>query len=145
MNNLEPVSVIICRVGEQYYAISVADILEVAALVQLTPLPNAPREVLGVVNRHGMVIPILDLRLCLGQEAPSLSLATMFVVVQGAGYTAGLIVDDVQAVVAIPPERLSLPAKSGPFVQGMAAVDRTPLLVLDVAALLRQFAVSEVA
>ncbi len=143
MNSTVPVSVLICRVGEQHYAIPVSDILEVAALVQITPLPNAPPEVLGVVNRHSTVIPILDLRLCLGQDAPPPDLATLFVVVQGVSYMAGLIVDEVQSVVTIPADRLSLPARSGPYVQGMAAVNQKPLLVLDVVALLQQFAPSE--
>ncbi len=146
MKRAEPVSVVTCVVGGQHYAIPVSDILEVAALVQVIPLPDAPPEVLGVVNRHGELIPLLDLRLCLGHEqAPPLDLSTLFVVVQGAGYTAGLIVDDVQTVVAIPAEALTLPARSGPYVQGMAAIQQTPLLVLNVAALLRRFAPSDLA
>lgn len=143
MSSIEPVSVLICRVGEQHYAIPVANILEVAALVQITQLPDAPPEVLGVVNRHGTVIPLLDLRLCLGHDAPPLDLTTLFVVVQGISYLAGLIVDEVQSVIAIPAGKLNLPAKSGPYVQGMAAVNQKPLLVLDVVALLQQFAPSD--
>ena len=143
MTTAEPVAVVVCAIGEQAYAIPVADILEVAALVEITPLPEAPREVLGIVNRQGAIIPLLDLRLCLGQPAPPPSLSTLFVVVQAGDQAAGLIVDDVRAVVTLPADTLKSRAKSGPYVQGMAVVDQEPVLVLSTAALLNNFAPSE--
>ena len=101
MTTAEPVAVVVCAIGEQAYAIPVGDILEVAALVEITALPEAPQEVLGVVNRQGAIVPLLDLRLCLGQDAPPPSLSTLFVVVhveaQDGEQVAGLIVDDVRA------------------------------------------------
>lgn len=145
MMTTEPISAVICAVGDQRYAVPVNDILEVAALVNLTPLPDAPAEVLGVVNRQGDVIPILDLRLCLGKSAGALDLSTLFIVVEGAGYTAGLVVDDIQAVTTLPQKAFRLSAKSGPYVQGMTAIDQKPVLVLDTAALLRTFAPSDLA
>lgn len=143
MTTAEPVAVVVCAIGDQAYAIPVGDILEVAALVEITPLPEAPPEVLGVVNRRGMIIPLLDLRLCLGQPAPPPSLSTLFVVVQAEDLLAGLIVDDVRAVVTLPTDALKPRAKSGPYVKGMAVVDHDPLLVLNTAALLHNFAPSE--
>jgi purine-binding chemotaxis protein CheW len=143
MTTAEPVAVVVCAIGEQAYAIPVADILEVAALVEITPLPEAPQEVLGVVNRRGAIIPLLDLRLCLGQSAPPSSLSTLFVVVQAGEQVAGLIVDDVRAVITLPSETLKPRAKSGPYVKGLAVIDDDPLLVLSTAALLNNFAPSE--
>ena len=143
MTTAEPVAVVVCAIGEQAYAIPVGDILEVAALVEITALPEAPQEVLGVVNRQGAIVPLLDLRLCLGQDAPPPSLSTLFVVVQDGEQVAGLIVDDVRAVVTLPAEALKRRAKSGPYVKGMAVVDHEPLLVLNTAALLNTFAPSE--
>ncbi len=132
--------VMICVVGEHRYAIPVADILEVSALVQMIPLPESPPEVRGVVNRHGSLIPILDLRLCLGQEAGPLTLATLFVVVRGANQVAGLVVDDVSEVMSLSTDSLTRLARSGPYIRGMAVADQKPLFVFDVAALLQTFA-----
>lgn len=143
MTSAEPVAVVVCTVGEQQYAIPVAAILEVAALVEVTAVPQGPAEMVGVVNRRGAVIPLLDLRLCLGQPSRPLSLSTLFVVVEAAGIVAGLIVDDVREVITLPAEALKPRTRGGPFVQGMAAIDQTPLLVLNTAALLQSFAPSE--
>jgi purine-binding chemotaxis protein CheW len=141
----DPVAAVVCAVGEQYYAVPVANILEVAALVKLMPLPDPPQEVLGVVNRQGQMIPVLDLRLCLGKDARALDLSTLFIVVQAAGYIAGLVVDDVREVVSLQAEAMRLAARSGPYLQGMTVIHQMPVLVLDTAALLRAFAPSELA
>ncbi len=143
MTSTAAVPVLVCVVGEQRYAITVADILEVAALVRYTPLPDAPPEVVGIVNRHGEAMPLLDLRRCFGLEAGPLDLTTLFVVVQAEGMTAGLIVDDVEGVTDLPPQVFSLPVNSGPYIQGMTVVAEKPLPVLEVSALLRAFAPSE--
>ncbi len=136
---------VICRVGSQHYAITVDDLLEVTAMVRLTPLPAAPPEVLGVVNRHGTVMPLLDLRACLGQPAAPPDLNSLFVVVRGPAYSAGLVVDDILEVTALPGEIRHPPAQSGPYVRGMTILGEQPILILDTVALLRTFAPSDLA
>ncbi|MBN2470557.1 MAG: purine-binding chemotaxis protein CheW [Anaerolineae bacterium] len=140
-----PAVFVICRVGEQQYAISVADMLEVTAMVRLTPLPAAPPAVLGVVNRHGAVMPLLDLRVCLGQPAEPPDLNSLFVVVRGPEYVAGLVVDDILEVTALGGEIQHPPAQSGPYVRGMTILNEQPILILDTTALLRMFAPPDLA
>lgn len=136
---------VICRVGDQQYAISVENILEVAAMVRVTPLPDTPSGVLGVVNRRGTVMPLLDLRLCLGHAAAALDLNSLFVVAHGPNYIAGLVVDDILEVAPLSGEIKQPPAGSGPYVRGMTILDTRPILILDTVALLRTFAPSELA
>lgn len=136
---------VICRVGSQQYAISVADMLEVSAMVRLTPLPAAPPEVLGVVNRHGAVVPLLDLRACLGQPAAPPGLNNLFIVVRDQADIAGLVVDDILEVTALPGEIRHPPAQSGPYVRGMTILSEQPILILDTGALLRTFAPPDIA
>lgn len=143
--SVESIPVLLCTAGERPYALPVADILEVAALVEITPLPAAPPEVVGVVNRRGAALPLLDLRRCLGHPPRALDLSTLFVVVRaggpgGSGRMAGLITDDVRGVIHLPAEATRLPATGGPFVRGIAVIDSAPVLMLDVTALLQAFA-----
>lgn len=136
---------VICRVGGQQYGISVDDMLEVAAMVRLTPLPAAPPAVLGVVNRHGAVIPLLDLRACLGRPAPPPDLNSLFIVVRSPAYVAGLVVDDILEVTALPGEIRHPPGQGGPYVRGMTILNEQPILILDTGALLRTFAPPDLA
>lgn len=50
------------RVGEQYYALPINDIVEVAAMVEVVHVAGQPPEVLGIVNRRGVPLILLDLK-----------------------------------------------------------------------------------
>jgi chemotaxis signal transduction protein len=145
MTTADGIPALICIIDEQAYAFPVTSILEVSALVKLIPLPDPPPAILGAVNRHGSLIPLLDLRRCLGKAPSQPDLSTLFVVVQHSPVTAGMIVDDIQGVVDLPAQALDLPARSGPYVQGMAVLEQMPVLVLDTGALLQSFAPPELA
>lgn len=136
---LEPLPVVVCVVGERQYAIPVTEIVEITALMKITAIPEAPQEMLGVVNRHGSVVPIIDLRLCFGQNIGALDLSTLFVVVQGPNYAAGLVVDGVLGVVTLPPSTVGHGTQSGPYVRGLATYEQMPLLILDISVLLKAF------
>ncbi len=48
------------------YAASIMDIREILKVVSLTEVPRAPREVLGVLSKRGVVMPVADLAAVLG-------------------------------------------------------------------------------
>ena len=54
------------RVGDENFALPVGQVLEVADLGQLAPVPGAPPAVLGVRNLRGHVLPVIDLAVVLG-------------------------------------------------------------------------------
>ncbi len=52
--------------AEEAYAVSVLNVLEVASLGEVTPVPGAPIEILGVRNLRGKILPVIDLAALLG-------------------------------------------------------------------------------
>ena len=54
------------RVADEHYALPVADVLEVAELGEVTPVPGAGAAVLGVRNLRGQVLPVVDLATVFG-------------------------------------------------------------------------------
>jgi purine-binding chemotaxis protein CheW len=84
------------RVAQEAYAISVLNVLEVAGLGEVTPVPGAPREILGVRNLRGKILPVIDLAALLGtrrSEPPGRLLVT-----ESDGRRAGLAIDEVTEV-----------------------------------------------
>jgi len=84
------------RVAQEAYAISVLNVLEVAGLGEVTPVPGAPREILGVRNLRGKILPVIDLAALLGtrrSEPPGRLLVT-----ESDGRQAGLAIDEVTGV-----------------------------------------------
>lgn len=89
--------------ADEAYGIAVLKVREIIRLQKVTPVPQMPAEVKGVINLRGRVIPVLDLRLKFGLPA-AIAERTCIVVVQvkaGGDRTAqmGLIVDAVEEVV----------------------------------------------
>ena len=54
--------------NEQRYALRLAIVERIVRMVEITPLPNAPDIVLGVVNLQGRIIPIFNIRRRFGLE-----------------------------------------------------------------------------
>ncbi len=48
--------------ADQEYALDVQDVQEVVRMVDLTPLPEAPPEILGAINVRGTPTLVLDMR-----------------------------------------------------------------------------------
>jgi chemotaxis signal transduction protein len=84
------------RVAEEAYAVSVLHVLEVASLGEVTPVPGSRREVLGVRNLRGKILPVIDLAALLGTRhaAPPGRL----LVTEAGGCQAGLAIDEVTEV-----------------------------------------------
>ena len=53
---------IVFLLAEQQYALPLPIVERVLPMVAVSPLPQAPPVTLGVINLHGTVIPVLDLR-----------------------------------------------------------------------------------
>lgn len=93
-----PVPLLTFRLGDQPYALFIEEVVEVASMVELTVLPDSPPAMLGIANRHGVVLPLFDLRLIFGKEVTPINPSTLFIVATHSGQLAGLVVDDVHQV-----------------------------------------------
>lgn len=135
-------------VGERYAA-SIMDIREILTIRSLTEVPRAPREVLGVVSKRGMVLPVIDLATALGLRAPDRRLqAQQRVLVVGDGdRVCGLRVDEVTEVIKlsqsdIEPVPPSIGARNAGLLLGLGRLQTTMFILLDLPAVLDAFAVS---
>lgn len=88
------------RVGDEHYALAIGDVLEVAELGEVTPVPGAPPSVLGVRNLRGMVLPVVDLGELLA--APGAGEAGGVVVGEREGRRVGLRVTELGDVEELP-------------------------------------------
>lgn len=92
------------RLGRESYGISVLRIREIIRNVEVTPVPQMPHYVKGVINLRGKIIPIVDLRRKFDLSNIKDTDQTCIVVVQvrqsdGSTALMGLLVDAVEEVV----------------------------------------------
>lgn len=85
------------------YAADIMEVREILKVVAFTEVPRAPREVLGVLSKRGVVMPVVDLAAILGLRAPHGGLdKDQRVLVAGEGdRVCGLRVDRVRQVVRL--------------------------------------------
>ncbi len=85
------------RIGAQLYAAPLAEVSEVIRDGELTPVPGAADDLLGVRHLRGRIVPVLDGRLRLGLSlVPPADPATVrIVMLSAAGQLIGVRVDAV--------------------------------------------------
>ena len=127
------------RVGEEEYGIGVVRVREIMGMQHITPVPQTPGHVRGVINLRGKVIPVIDMRGKLGFPRRDDDRKTCIVVVSaiiaGEETMTGVVVDSVTEVVQVATEEIEKPPSFGSeadigYLIGVArAADRVRLLL----------------
>jgi purine-binding chemotaxis protein CheW len=89
------------RLGHEEYAIDILRVQEIRSYEAPTRIANAPSFVKGVVNLRGVIVPIVDLRLKFGHDAPRYDGSTVTVVLTIANRVIGVVVDSVSDVIEL--------------------------------------------
>jgi purine-binding chemotaxis protein CheW len=124
------------QLGTENYAIDIRYVQELKGYVTITPVPNAPAHIKGVMNLRGAILPVIDLRDRFGMPQVAYGKFTVIVVVQVLGKLCGLVVDAVTDVMDIrskdiaPPPDLGMSVDTS-FMHGMTSATETMLIVLD--------------
>lgn len=123
------------------YGIGVLKVREIIRMQKITPVPQMPGFVKGVINLRGRVIPVVDLRVKFGLKA-EFAERTCIVVVQVKLPTEqtvqmGLIVDSVEEVVTLTNEEIEPTPDFGTkidttYLLGMAKVKGQVKTLLDI-------------
>ncbi len=126
--------------GEEY-GIGILKVKEIIGMMPVTPVPQTPLFVKGVINLRGKVIPVLDLRLKFGMEEIEYSERTTIIVVevglQSGLVEIGIVVDSVSEVVNIKAEEMEETPAFGSslntdYILGMAKLEGTVKILLDI-------------
>jgi purine-binding chemotaxis protein CheW len=94
------------NLGTESYGLPVLRIREIIRETRVTPMPQLPEHIKGVINLRGKIIPVLDLRTKFNLGQAEVTEHKCIVVVQAFGVRSaeihvGLLVDDVQEVIQI--------------------------------------------
>ncbi|OUW17193.1 MAG: chemotaxis protein CheW [Opitutales bacterium TMED158] len=92
--------------ADEAYGVEVLRIREIIRMQKITPVPQMPLHVKGIINLRGKVIPVVDLRLKFNLPAEEATERTCVIVVdvesgQGVSTLLGLVVDAVEEVLNI--------------------------------------------
>jgi len=105
-----PDQIVLFRLGDEHFGVSISLVREVTVLQPITRVPRTPDFLEGVTNLRGRVIPVLDLRRRLGLPADEPGRDARIVVVEYRGEIIGMIVDGVSEVLTVDPTSVEPPS-----------------------------------
>jgi purine-binding chemotaxis protein CheW len=129
--------ILVFEVEGQRYGLPTADVLELVRAVTITPLPNAPAVIEGVVNVRGRVLPVLDVRARFRLPAKPLDPSDHFIVASTGLRGVILRVDRACHLALVDEASIQSPPTPGPgYVAGVATLDDGMVLIHDLSTFL---------
>ena len=131
--------------AEEEYGIGILKVKEIIGMMTITPVPQTPSFVKGVINLRGKVIPVVDLRSKFEMEAIDYTERTCIIVVEIKGkmenIQIGIVVDSVSEVINVKETEVEDTPAFGTsldteFILGIAKIEGNVKILLDIDAVL---------
>lgn len=129
------------QLAEEGYGIGILKVREIIGMLPVTPVPQTPMFLKGVINLRGQVIPVVDLRLKFGLMEEEYTERTSIIVVEVKGLAnnipIGIVVDTVSEVINIQAEEIEPAPTFGAsintnFILGMAKTEGGVKILLNI-------------
>ena len=130
--------------GQEEYGVEILRVREIIGIIGITPLPQMPEYVKGVINLRGKIIPVIELRTKFALPSVEYTEATCVIVVEVSEdndsdhFQMGVIVDSVSEVLDIDRDDIEPAPRFGSalkteYILGMGKVsqaDREKVIIL---------------
>ncbi len=121
---------------DRRYAFSIKNIIEIIGIQDITPVPESPSYMKGIINLRGRIIPLIDMRLRFKREEIPYNKRTSIIIVRIADVDIGFIVDRVEEVVDISANEISPPPvvtmdSASKYVMAVGKIKGDIVLLLD--------------
>jgi len=131
------IEILVFEVAGQHFGVRAVDVVQVLRAVSLSPLPQAPEVVEGLLNLRGCLVPVLDTRKLFGLAARELHHTDHLIVVNAGGQMITLHVDRATTLVSLEQDSLeTAPAEGEQLIEFLAKTSAGLVHVLDLQCLL---------
>ena len=126
------------KIGGQVFGASVEEIHDVFSPANMTPVPQAPPEIAGVLNLRGRIVTAIDARSRLSLAAsPDSDAERLAIGVERDGESFGLIIDEIGEVLRLEEEDLeenpvNLDLTWASVSKGVYRLDKSLLVIMDI-------------
>ncbi|MEW6351843.1 MAG: chemotaxis protein CheW [Thermodesulfobacteriota bacterium] len=142
--NSPPRSLLVFSLQGQRMAVDALAVREICSLMEITPVADAPRYVVGVANIRGKVVPVLAPGLRFGWAPERFSITDGVIVLDAGDISFGIVVNEVNDIVGVHPSNVEPSPLAGPdfpvpsrFIAEIARSGDDILGILDHTELLR--------
>jgi purine-binding chemotaxis protein CheW len=125
-------------IGEELFGVDILTVQEIIRDAAITPIPDAPDFLEGVINLRGSIIPVIDLRKRLKLvRIEDLQADPWIVILTVEGRMTGFVVDRVTKVLTVPaasikpPPDIVVAGLKSQYIQGVCKMDQRLLILLN--------------
>ena len=124
------------------YGIPIKFVTEIIGMQKVTPVPETPDFLKGIINLRGKIVPLVDVRLKFGKPEIKYNERTCVIVVEVDNLSVGLIVDLVDDVLTIANDKIAPPpvgtgGYDNRYIEGIGQVEDQVVLLLNAAKILK--------
>lgn len=94
------------RLDEQRFALSLPTVERVVRIVEITSLPKAPDYIKGIIDFHGEIIPVVNVRMLFNLREREIELSDQLIITKTSMRKVALWVDSISEVVERPEEEI---------------------------------------
>ena len=152
MSNIGSNKYVTFSLGSTMFGVSVLKTREIVEYGKITPVPEAPYYIKGVINLRGAVVPVVDLTKKFFKEDITLSEMTSIMIVEptidNEKNIMGIIVDCVKDVLELKMENMESAPKYGAklkseYITGVSNYNNEFILILDIDSVLSKVELSD--
>jgi len=128
-------------IDDNQYGVDIMAVREIKEWSNVTPLPNQPDYVRGVLNLRGVTVPIVDLRRRFGEGLTATTPTHIVIIVRSGEQQVGLLADRVLDIVAFDTDKIqpvprTAHGAASDFLSGLMTFDDTMIALIDLPSLL---------
>lgn len=126
--------IVVFSLYEPRYSLYLSIVERVIRAVEITPLPKAPNFILGVINVHGLIIPVMDIRNHLKLPQHDVISDDQFILAHTSHRLIALAVDSVVGIYELEEHEFVTTEQFMPgaeYIHGVAKFENDMVLIYD--------------
>ncbi len=133
------IQLVMFTVSGEKYAIDIMKAKEIIKPVKVTPLPDVPEFIKGVINLRGMLLPVISMKERLGiavENIEELGHDARVILVAMEKMVVGIFVDSVEEIIRVSLKDIQAPPRiakgiGSEYLQGICRMEGEALVMLD--------------
>jgi purine-binding chemotaxis protein CheW len=130
-------------IGDALCGINILQILEINKHLDLTPAPQAPDYVKGLLNLRGQIVTVIELAQKIGFCSAELTDKTRNIIVNSKGEHIGFLVEKIGDVIGVDWAKVEMPPANisgfqGKFFKGVVEAKEKLIGIIDIEAVLEE-------
>lgn len=133
-SRMRPNQFVVFRLNDQYFGLKLSCVQRVVRSAEITPLPNGPEIIPGIVNIQGEIVYVVNTRRALGLPDRELDLSDQFILASASGRVVALVSDQVIGVQEFENDQVKIGdnlLSNSWRLYGVAKTEHQVILILD--------------